>query len=136
MYNIFKGMTLPCKSQMHDRCFSHGAGRLGQSICLKEGKGLWNPFNRWKWQGSRESIRILGKSCLSHLNNGTPWFQSRGGCQQNKELKGTGELKRKVLKFNFDDPSILNCKEEYSNEIYLLNGEEVFSLTEREFQNP
>ena len=66
---------------MHDRCFSHGAEGPGQSICLKEGKGLWNPFNRWKWQGSRESARILGKSCLSHLNNGTPWFQSRGGCQ-------------------------------------------------------
>lgn len=26
---------------------------------------------------------------------------------QNKELKGTGELKGKVLEFNFDDPSIL-----------------------------
>ena len=30
---------------------------------------------------------------------------------QNKELKVTGELKGKVLEFNFDDPSILNCKE-------------------------
>ena len=32
---------------------------------------------------------------------------------QNKELKGTAELKGKVLEFNFDDPSILflNYKE-------------------------
>lgn len=29
---------------------------------------------------------------------------------KNKELKGTGELKGEVLEFNFDDPSILNCK--------------------------
>ena len=29
---------------------------------------------------------------------------------KNKELKGTGELKGEVLKFNFYDPSILNCK--------------------------
>ena len=29
---------------------------------------------------------------------------------KNKELKGTGEFKGEVLEFNFDDPSILNCK--------------------------
>jgi len=57
---------------MHDRCLGQGTKRLGQSIYLKEGKDLRNPFNWWKWQGSRESVRILGKSCLSHINNGTP----------------------------------------------------------------
>ena len=88
MYNIFKGMTLPCKSQMYDRCSDHGIRRPGQSICLKEGKDLRNPFNRWKWQGSRESVRILGKPCSSHLNNGTPWFQSRGGCQKGMHWAG------------------------------------------------
>ena len=67
---------------MHDRCFSQGAEGLGQSICLKEGKGSQNPFNRWKWQGSRESIRILGKSCLSHLNNGTPDFNCGEGVRK------------------------------------------------------
>ena len=81
---------------MHDRCFSHGAERLGQSICLKEGKGLRNPFNRWKWQDSRESIRILGKSCLSHINNGTPWFQSWGGCQE--QVKIGSRIERDNLK--------------------------------------
>ena len=35
MYNILKGMALPCKSQMHDRCFSRRTEGLGQSICLK-----------------------------------------------------------------------------------------------------
>ena len=29
---------------------------------------------------------------------------------KNKELKGTGELKGEVLEFNFEDPSVLNCK--------------------------
>lgn len=29
---------------------------------------------------------------------------------ENKELKGTGELKGEVLEFNFEDPSVLNCK--------------------------
>lgn len=29
---------------------------------------------------------------------------------KNKELKGTGELKGDILEFNFEDPSVLNCK--------------------------
>ena len=29
---------------------------------------------------------------------------------KNKELKGTGKLKGEILEFNFEDPSVLNCK--------------------------
>lgn len=39
---------------------------------------------------------------------------------KNKELKGTGELKGEVLEFNFEDPSVLNCKRRNMPIIYEL----------------
>lgn len=39
---------------------------------------------------------------------------------ENKELKGTGELKGEVLEFNFEDPSVLNCKRRNIPIIYEL----------------
>lgn len=39
---------------------------------------------------------------------------------QNKELKGTGELKGEVLEFNFEDPSVLNCKRRNIPIVYKL----------------
>ena len=50
---------------------------------------MWNPFKRWKWQGSRESIRILGKSCLSHINNGKTASKKRFGKSVNNNAPGT-----------------------------------------------
>ena len=39
---------------------------------------------------------------------------------KNKELKGTGELKGEILEFNFEDPSVLNCKRRNIPIIYEL----------------
>lgn len=39
---------------------------------------------------------------------------------KNKELKGTGKLKGEILEFNFEDPSVLNCKRRNIPIIYEL----------------